>query len=134
MSGRGGKRPGAGRKKGIPNKRTAAKMEAIEKAGVTPLDYMLGVMRDPLPEDVEPQVKIAAMGLRFEAAKAAAPYVHPRRGVVDGDAGDTGTVNIGNINVLNSFGEGGVQAVREFVAGLATKHRELAALPRTGED
>jgi hypothetical protein len=64
----GGKRPGAGRKPGIPNKKTADKVKAIEASGLTPLDYMLGLLRDEsLPPD-----------MRFEAAKAAAPYVHPK--------------------------------------------------------
>ncbi len=57
-----------GRPKGSPNKATAAKVAQIEASGLTPLDYMLTLMRnDQLPSDV-----------RFEAAKAAAPYVHPR--------------------------------------------------------
>jgi hypothetical protein len=40
-----GKKTG-GRKKGAPNKATAAKAAAIEASGLTPLDYMLSVMRD----------------------------------------------------------------------------------------
>jgi hypothetical protein len=40
----------------------------IAAGGITPLDYMLQVMRD---ESVEP-------AKRLDAAKAAAPYVHPR--------------------------------------------------------
>ncbi len=48
---------------------TAAETLAqIRASGITPLDYMLQVMRD---EDVEP-------AKRLDAAKAAAPYVHPR--------------------------------------------------------
>lgn len=39
----------------------------------TPLEVMLNIMRDPTSE---PQ-------MRFEAAKAAAPYVHPRLSQVD---------------------------------------------------
>ena len=64
----GGKRIGAGRKKGSPNKATAAKAAEIAASGVVPLDYMLQVMRDP----DSPQQR------RDEMAKAAAPYVHPR--------------------------------------------------------
>ena len=40
----------------------------MRKGGITPLDYMLQVMRD---ESAEP-------AKRLDAAKAAAPYVHPR--------------------------------------------------------
>ena len=43
---RGGKRPGAGRKKGSPNKVTAAREAEIAASGLTPLDYMLGILRD----------------------------------------------------------------------------------------
>ena len=67
-----------GRKKGSRNKRTAAMLDAVVKSGITPLDYMLEVMRKPIPEDAEPQVKAVMIGQRFEAAKAAAPYVHNR--------------------------------------------------------
>jgi hypothetical protein len=42
--------------------------EVAQAGGITPLDYMLGLLRDEsLPPD-----------MRFEAAKAAAPYVHPK--------------------------------------------------------
>lgn len=65
---RGGKRPGAGRKAGSPNKATAAKRAEIEQSGLTPLDYMLGLLRNEnMPAET-----------RFEAAKAAAPYVHAK--------------------------------------------------------
>jgi len=46
----------------------AERLAAIEASGPTPLDYMLQVMRD---EGLEP-------AKRLDAAKAAAPYVHPR--------------------------------------------------------
>ena len=66
-----GSKPGerrGGRKKGTPNKRAAARKLAIEKAGVTPLDYMLGVMGN----EKNPSL------MRLDAAKSAAPYVHAR--------------------------------------------------------
>lgn len=44
---RGGKRPRAGRKKGVPNKINAALREKLMAGGIAPLDYMLTVMRDP---------------------------------------------------------------------------------------
>jgi hypothetical protein len=70
---KGGKRPGAGRKKGIPNKVTAAKAAAIAASGLTPLDYMLSVMRD---ESADPE-------RRDRAAVAAAPYAHPRLAAIE---------------------------------------------------
>src|ERR1700704_822712 len=62
-----GKKTG-GRKKGVPNRATAAKTAAIEASGLTPLDYMLSVLRD----------EKADARRRDDMAKAAAPYVHPR--------------------------------------------------------
>jgi len=43
-------------------------MDAVAASGCTPLDYLLGVMRNPRedPED------------RLSAAISAAPYIHPR--------------------------------------------------------
>jgi len=57
-----------GRKPGTPNKTNAARVAAIEASGLTPLDYMLEVLRDP----------DAAKERRAWAAVSAAPYVHPR--------------------------------------------------------
>src|SRR2546421_6984636 len=57
-----------GRKEGTPNKGTAAREAEIRAAGMPPLEFMLGVMRDD-GKTVE---------LRLEAAAKAAPYVHPR--------------------------------------------------------
>jgi hypothetical protein len=78
MTQRGGKRPGAGRKAGAPNKATAARQEAVEASGLTPLDYMLAIMLD----------ETKATEDRFEAAKAAAPYVHPKLASVDHQSSD----------------------------------------------
>lgn len=62
-----------GRAKGVPNKATAEKAAAVAASGLSPLDFMLHLMRDegqPLP-------------LRADAAKNAAPYVHPRLAAVE---------------------------------------------------
>lgn len=67
-----------GRTKGVPNKATAAKAAEIAASGLTPLDYMLSVLRD---EGNDPD-------MRLDAASKAAPYVHPRLNSVEhkGDA------------------------------------------------
>jgi hypothetical protein len=61
---------------------TSRLVEALQAGaiveGSTPLDYLLKAMRTPIPERAWLKVKIAAHTLRMEAAKAAAPYVHPR--------------------------------------------------------
>jgi hypothetical protein len=74
----GGARPGAGRKPGGRNRIT---QEAIAKArdGLSPLDYLLSVMRDAGAEEAR----------RIDAAKAAAPYCHAKLQPVDGDGDAT---------------------------------------------
>lgn len=62
-----------GRGKGTPNRATAAKAAEIAASGLTPLDYMLNVLRD---ENIE-------WRRRDEMAKAAAPYVHPKLATVE---------------------------------------------------
>lgn len=65
---RGGRREGAGRPGGVPNKASIARQEEVAATGQTPLDYMLAVMRDATQPDDR----------RDEMAKASAPYVHPK--------------------------------------------------------
>lgn len=65
---RGGARTGAGRKKGQASRMNEeARLKAAE-GGITPLDYMLGVLRDS-EADVQ---------RRDDMAKAAAPYLHAK--------------------------------------------------------
>lgn len=75
---RGGKRPGAGRRKGALTKRTQEIAAQACANGVTPLDYMLKVMRDDAADEKR----------RDAMAIAAAPFVHPRLAAVEhsGDA------------------------------------------------
>ncbi len=72
-----GRKPGTpktgGRKKGSVNKTTAAREAQIKASGLDPLSYMLKVMRDKKETDER----------RLDAAKASAPYVHPRLSSVD---------------------------------------------------
>lgn len=65
---RGGTRPGAGRKKGVPNRWTREMLEQASAEGELPVAYMLRVMRDGR----------ASPKRRDEMAKAAAPYCHAR--------------------------------------------------------
>jgi hypothetical protein len=73
---RGGKRTGAGRKKGQVSQETQLRKQIAEQAlkeGLTPLDYMLKILRDETQDQ----------SARFQAAKEAAPYLHPRLASVD---------------------------------------------------
>src|SRR3954452_6560020 len=67
-----------GRNKGTQNRVTAKREAKIAASGLTPLDYMLGIMRAEHPNGASPEIMQAREELRFEAAKAAAPYVHAR--------------------------------------------------------
>lgn len=97
---RGGLRPGAGRKKGTRGKATLVReritAEALE-AGVTPLEYMLQLMRAPIPEEAPPTVRASMATLRFEAAKAAAPYVHPRLAAIEHSGPNGGAIPVESI-------------------------------------
>ena len=70
---RGGQRIGAGRKPGAVNRATAAAREKAEATGITPLEFMLQVMRDEQAERSE----------RLDMARAAAPYIHARLSSVE---------------------------------------------------
>lgn len=99
---RGGKRPGAGRPKGIPyaeSRPGANRNKSLrERYPVWPLEHMLSVLNQPdviVPkkngkngkeienlEELKVQAeKVAAA--KMDAAKAAAPYLHPRLAQVD---------------------------------------------------
>lgn len=75
---RGGKREGAGRKPGAINKATQEEREAIKASGLTPLQYLLQVMRDESVGQHE----------RVDAAHKAAPYVHAKLASVDVKSSD----------------------------------------------
>lgn len=83
----GGKRPGSGRKPGTPNKKTAELQKAVEESGLTPLAYMLQVMRDETEEAPR----------RLTAAQAAAPYVHAKLSSVELTGKDGGALEITTI-------------------------------------
>lgn len=94
---RGGIRPGAGRRKGSGNSRSRQIAEAALRAGVSPLEYMLKIMRDPIPDDADAVTKVAMRGQRFEAAKAAAPYMHPRLNAIEHTGKDGGSIQVERI-------------------------------------
>ena len=72
MAGKGRPKTG-GRKKGVGNLRARYLSEQAAKAGLTPKDYLLGVLRDPR----------ASIERRDWAAATLAPYVHPRLAAIE---------------------------------------------------
>ena len=87
-----GKKTG-GRQKGSPNKATAARERAITASGLTPLDYMLQVLRD---EAEDPR-------RRDWAANAAAAYCHPKLANIE-----LGNKNGEAFRVVLENGDGGI--------------------------
>ena len=79
---KGGARAGAGRKPGLPSKKNAETIKACEESGITPLEYMLKVMRS---EVEEPRARLAA-------AQAAAPYVHAKLSSIEVTGKDGGAL------------------------------------------
>lgn len=83
-----------GRKKGVRNKATAAREAEVAASGLTPLDYMLQIMRAEHPPGAEPAEILAREAMRFEAAKAAAPYVHPKLAAIEHSGKDGGPIYV----------------------------------------
>lgn len=65
---KGQRNPNGGRKKGVPNKKTAEDIARVAASGLMPVDYMLQVMRD----------NTAEKSRRDDMAKAVAPYLSPK--------------------------------------------------------
>lgn len=102
----GGKRSGAGRKKGSLSTRTQEIVARAAADGLTPLEYMLGILRDETQDAKE----------RFAAAKECAPYMHPRLAAVE-HSGD-------KENPVVMEHREGADAFARRVAGLASRSTE----------
>ena len=88
-NGHGGWRPGSGRKPDPDRKnrlkeyelslaqRRAVVAEAIEQ-GITPLEFMLRIMRAPIPADAPIGVQAQLLQIQTAMALGAAPYIHPK--------------------------------------------------------
>ena len=84
MSSKGGARPGAGRPKGLPNKRTKEIAERLAELDCDPIEGMAMIANDTTLDH----------SLRLHAFKELAQYVAPKRKSVDIDATIDGNVSI----------------------------------------
>lgn len=84
MARRGGKRAGAGRPKGAASRFSEASRIKAAADGITPLEFMLAVLRD---EELDRPT-------RMDAAKAAAPYMHSRLEAVQHSGDPENPVNM----------------------------------------
>jgi hypothetical protein len=76
--GHGGVRPGSGRPRGIANRmHREYREELLKEYPLQPLEYLLKALNQPVTKEF-PEINPE----RLEAAKAAAPYLHPRMEVV----------------------------------------------------
>lgn len=99
----GGVRQGAGRPKGSVSKRSVDAVAAAMAKGISPVEYMLSIMRDEMAEPKE----------RAWAAEKAAPYVHPRPAPLDNaieidlpDTSDLAGIDAAQAKVLQSVANG----------------------------
>lgn len=92
-SGRGGKRPGAGRPKGAATKKTREIADRAAEEGITPLEVMLEAMNHfRSAGELEKAAGIA---------KDAAPYMHPRLAAVEHTGKDGGPMeNVTRIELV----------------------------------
>jgi hypothetical protein len=77
---RGGKREGAGRKEGSATAKTRDMADKAASEGLTPLEYMLEVLRDLMADKAD----------RMWAAEKAAPYIHPKLANIEHTGKDGG--------------------------------------------
>jgi hypothetical protein len=90
----GGKRPGAGRRKGSLTTKTRAIAEKATAEGLTPLEVMLKAMRRHA--DAEQWDEAAAH------AKDAAPYIHPKLAAVQHTGRDGGPILTADLSKLSN--------------------------------
>jgi hypothetical protein len=104
---RGGRREGAGRKPGSVARIDYEARQKAHASGLTPLDYLLSVMRDESEGKRE----------RLDAAKAAAPYCHARLTSTELSGPDKGPIETKEVSE-----EARLEA---FMAFLAKTRRKL---------
>jgi hypothetical protein len=103
-----GKKTG-GRKKGTPNKATAKREREIARAGSTPLEYMLKVMRNPRADGER----------RDRMAVAAAPYVHPKLSTMQHSGPNGGPIQSVDLTNMSSDDLDRLEALFGPLAGAA---------------
>jgi hypothetical protein len=127
MGGRVGTYPHGGRPLGSRNKTTITRelqaragVEAAVTSGILPLDVMLARMRnEPLPDGKHPTDE------QFEAAVAAAPYIHPKI--------NSASVEVRSDNVHYVVSDEPM-TVEEWVAKYGADSNDVAALRGDDED
>lgn len=92
---KGGRRPGAGRKKGVPNKLTAEIRERVLASGKSPLEVVRWIAREFLEAASNEKDKNARLSLLERAAaieKDAIPYLHAKLQSIELTGKDAGPI------------------------------------------
>lgn len=94
MAGKGGARPGSGRKRGGKNQKTREIADRATAEGITPLEVMVGAMRElwAEAEKVKGPERLSLMRQASEEANRAAPYMHPRLASIEHSGKDGGPI------------------------------------------
>lgn len=79
-----------GRQKGSKNLKQKEVREKIVASGLTPLEYMMKILRDSKQ----------TLEVRLEAAKSAAPYVHPKLTATE----HSGSIAVSHEDAINALG------------------------------
>lgn len=87
--------PGAGRKAGSANKKTREIADKAAEQGITPLEFMLSVMRG---EEIDGQKP--TFDQRCEMAKAAARFMHPTLQAIEHSGKDGGPIETKDVSEL----------------------------------
>lgn len=104
MAGKGGARPRAGRKAGGKNQKSREIADRAASEGITPLEVMLGAMReswalaDELKGNKERLTeRLGYVAAAVEYANKAAPYIHPRLAAIEHSGKDGGAIKVENV-------------------------------------
>jgi hypothetical protein len=95
MAGIGGAMPGAGRKPGSANKKTREIADKAAEKGITPLEFMLMVMRGEVIDGHTPTFE-----QRCDMAKASARFMHPTLQSVEHSGKDGGPIETKDVSDL----------------------------------
>lgn len=105
----GGRRPGAGRRKGSLTAKTRAIAEQASAEGLTPLEVMLKAM--------QMHVKAGRWDQAAAQAKDAAPYMHPKLAAVQHTGRDGGPIAVADLSKLSNDQLATLEAVFGPLAG-----------------
>ena len=113
MAARGGARTGAGRRKGVPNKQTVARVSRAKASGMLPHEFLLAVSQGKTIDGHKP-----TYAERVDAAAKAAPYYAARLATVSHTGKDGGPIAFTDLSGLT---DAQVAALEPVLSALAVQ-------------